>query len=140
MKATLAQTIKDLKGKKYAIDKNGKVLPLALVRPEKLPPFAVPLGLNITDKSNERVGSRRGNTGTPAGEGGRSAAPPKDSAAEAAAATTAGGDEKRKKKIVRVAGSRAIDESYFKASNTLATTLAGGYWYLRRQFLSGACT
>lgn len=85
-----------MKTKKYAIDASGKVIPLQPVRPESLPPYVVPLEASI--------GSPRNATGK----------------------STAGAQDKRKKKVLRVAGSRTIDEDLFRPSNTLATVLSSG--------------
>jgi hypothetical protein len=41
----------DLKGKNYVIDKEGRLLTVDPVRPESLPPFAVPLKTTISEKS-----------------------------------------------------------------------------------------
>jgi len=92
-----------MKTKKYAVDATGKVIPLQAVKPETLPPYSVPLNTKI---NSPREGAKA------------KAAAGKDGAA---------GEDKRKKKVIRVAGSRAIDDdSHFKASNTLATVLSSG--------------
>ena len=95
------------KGKKvpkFTIDKEGVLTKIVPVKAEGLPPFSVPLGLSISAarEVDKRPGSRP-STKTDADNG----------------------DSKRKKKVVKVVGARAIDESFFIASHTLATTLSG---------------
>lgn len=68
------------------------------MRAEALPPYVVPLETSIA--------SPRATTGR--------------------ASANAGMLDKRKKKVVRVAGSRSIDEELFRPSNTLATVLSTG--------------
>jgi hypothetical protein len=87
-----ALNAKDFKGKNYVIDKEGRLLTVDPVRPESLPPFAVPLKTTISEKSIDDGHLR----------------------------------VMKKKKVIRVAGSPALNDSYFTASSTLATTLAGG--------------
>jgi hypothetical protein len=90
-----------MKTKKYAVDASGKVIPLQAIKPETLPPYSVPLNTKINS--------------------------PRDGAKAKAAAGKESGEDKRKKKVIRVAGSRAIDDdAHFKASNTLATVLSSG--------------
>jgi hypothetical protein len=83
-----------LKGKKFVVDKEGKLLTVNPVRPESLPPFAVALRACISDKSHE----------------------------EPIAAVSVD----KRKKMIRVAGSPSVNDLYFKAATTLATSLAGG--------------
>jgi hypothetical protein len=53
-----ALNAKDFKGKNYVIDKEGRLLTVEPVRPESLPPFAVPLKTTISEKSIEDGNSR----------------------------------------------------------------------------------
>jgi hypothetical protein len=46
-----ALNAKDFKGKNYVIDKEGRLLTVDPVRPESLPPFAVPLKTTISERS-----------------------------------------------------------------------------------------
>jgi hypothetical protein len=101
LKEEIGKAQKSLKGKnvKFVIDKEGNLLTVDPVKPESLPPFAVPLGTNISEGSrdlDEGGGSRRSVSG--------------------------------KKAPLRVAGAPSVpaEDLYFKASNTLASTLAGG--------------
>jgi len=101
LQAGIEKQLAEMKIKKFAVDATGKVIPLQPVRPDTLPPFAVPLDTKIT--------SPRAGTGKKiANEG--------------------GGGDRRKKKVIRVAGSRTLDDddSLFVASNTLATVLSTG--------------
>jgi len=114
LEENITNAIKELKGKKFAVDQSGNVVPLAVVKPETLPPYAVSLDTKITQALSPRALKQQKEK-------------------EAAAAKEGGGKagvaagEKRKKKVIRVAGSRSIDEdSYFKASTSLAVSLASG--------------
>lgn len=90
----------EMKVKKFAVDASGKVVPLQPVKPEALPPYAIAADTKIT---SPRGASSKGK------------------------GVAAGDDGKRKKKIIRVAGSRTIeDDAHFKPSNTLATVLSSG--------------
>lgn len=99
MQETIKKAAKDLKGKKYIVDKDGNVLPMNPVNPDNLPPYSVSLGLNIASGS----GADDGSLGSRSSQG-----------------------VKKKKKVIRVAGSRTVDESLFKPEISLATTLSGG--------------
>ena len=81
---------------KFVIDKEGKLITVEPVRPESLPPFAVPLGPTI-GHGDESTGDKKGKRDP-------------------------------RKKSVRVAGALSVplEDLYFKAANTLASTLAGG--------------
>jgi hypothetical protein len=92
---------KDLKGGKFVLDKNGNIIPLHTMKPESLPPFA----LDVTPKIINGVRQ----------------APIKPPSRH-----EEGHSVSKKKKTVRVAGSRAMDTSFFTAANTLSTALAGG--------------
>lgn len=48
-----ALNAKEFKGKNYVIDKEGRLLTVDPVRPESLPPFAVPLKTTISERSIE---------------------------------------------------------------------------------------
>lgn len=108
---TMLKAKKDFKGKKFILDSAGKPLLLAPIKPEALPPYAIPLGLNITNGTAADLNRQRSASHGPGSH---------SSSSSDAAATT-----KRKKKTIRVAGSREVDESQFKASYSLASTLAG---------------
>ena len=101
LKEEIATAQKNIKAKnkgknvKFVIDKEGKLITVDPVRPEGLPPFAVPLGTNIAPEGvDENDGKRRG----------------------------------KGRKSIRVPGAVSVplEDLYFKAANTLATTLAGG--------------
>ena len=83
---------------KFAIDKDGKLITIDPVRPEGLPPFAVPLEASIgsLDDGDGKRGPR-----------------------------VRGGSPRRN---LRVPGSVAVprEDLYFQASHTLVSTLAGG--------------
>lgn len=99
MEKDIAKALTEFKGKKIVVDKDGKVIHLKPVKYENLPPFSLTLGLNIATPSEGTLGGRR-MEGVSAG--------------------------KKKKTVIRVAGSRAIDDILFQAANTLATTLSNG--------------
>jgi hypothetical protein len=101
LQESIKQAAKDLKGKKYIVDKDGNVLPLTPVNPDALPAYTLALGLNISTKANADDSSSVGSKASSLGS-------------------------KKKKRPVRVAGSRVVDESLFKPEISLATTLAGG--------------
>lgn len=94
IKEEIGNASKDLKGKKFVVDKEGRMQTVDPVRPESIPPFVVTLKSSVSDSSYEDVSLNVGVI--------------------------------KKKKIVRVAGSPALNETYFKAASTLATSLAGG--------------
>lgn len=56
----IGNAAKDLKGKKFVIDKEGRVLTLHPVRPENLPPFAVPLRACINENGRDEVSATSG--------------------------------------------------------------------------------
>lgn len=96
LKKEIAKATKDLKGKRYVLDADGKPITILNVKAEQLPPYAVPVGLNITTKQQhveEETHKEKNN---------------------------------KHKKVIRVAGSRDIDESFFTAVTSLASTLSGG--------------
>ena len=108
MEEQIRRAAGDLKGGKYTVDQNGNVIPLNPMKPESLPPFAMEVQPKIIN-------------GLPVPK----TKPPSRHAAEDPASSTTGAGRK-KKKTVRVAGSRAIDTSFFTPANTLSTALAGG--------------
>ena len=83
------------KGKKYTFDSSGQPIYINPVKAERLPPFAVAPGLNITSRQDD---------------GGPS---PSSSARN-----------KKGGKKIKVAGAREIDSSYFTATNDLASSMA----------------
>lgn len=109
------QAKKDLRGKKFVLDRYGKPVLVGSVNAEKLPPFSTPLGLNIKgngpdmDLDNMSTGSsvmdNRKNSHTSLGSKGQ--------------------DKPKKRQFVRVAGSRGVEESSFKPTLSLAVTLSG---------------
>ena len=94
LKLEIAKATKDLKGKKFVLDADGKPITILSVKAEQLPPYAVPVGLNITTKLRVEEETKEKNT--------------------------------KHKKVIRIAGSRDIDESFFTAVTSLASTLSGG--------------
>ena len=56
----IGNAAKDLKGKKFVIDKEGRLLTLHPVRPENLPPFAVPLKACVTENGRDEVSAING--------------------------------------------------------------------------------
>ena len=114
------QQVKDMKVKKYTIDRDGQVIPLAPVKPGSLPPYQVnpdtKVG-NYKDRSNtSRSGSRGGRSA-----GGATTAASNAESTQGADGTAADGKGKRK---IRVAGSRVVDAYTFLPSYTLADTLS----------------
>lgn len=87
---------KELKGKRFTLDVDGKPVPVVPVAPSNLPPFAYQLGLNITS-------------------GPQTNKPTKDKDPNI----------KKKKVRVRVAGSRDVEESFFVASASLSSSIDG---------------
>ena len=102
LKEEIATAQKNIKAKnkgknvKFVIDKEGKLITVDPVRPEGLPPFAMPINPNISPEGNDE-----NNDGKRRGKG---------------------------RKSIRVPGAVSVplEDLYFKAANTLATTLAGG--------------
>ena len=102
LKEEIATAQKNIKAKnkgknvKFVIDKEGKLITVDPVRPEGLPPFAMPINPNVNPEGNDE-----NNDGKRRGKG---------------------------KKTIRVPGAISVplEDLYFKAANTLATTLAGG--------------
>eukprot|EP01041_Mallomonas_annulata_P000561 gene561-1082_t len=86
---------KEMKGKKFTLDVDGKPVPVSQVEAARLPPFSYQLDLNITSGNTEPYTK------------------PKE------------GLPKKKKQRIRVAGSRDIDNTYFVPSSSLATSLSG---------------
>lgn len=90
---------KESKGKKVAFDAQGHPIYINSVKPDNLPPLAVPLGLNITDKNENNDVNINDDTG--------------------------GKGRNKKTKKIRVAGAPGVDSTYFTATTNLATSLAG---------------
>jgi hypothetical protein len=57
MEDNIRQTLKDSKKDKYCIDRDGNVLFIQPLRTEKLPPYTLPLGLNVFTKASKLVHS-----------------------------------------------------------------------------------
>lgn len=100
MKETLESGKKGIKGR-YAIDGEGKPIPIAGTKPEDLPRFSMDLAANITSFQHNDA----------------------DDAPIEAKLTNPEKKEKREKKV-RIAGSRVMEESYFVPSKSLATALS----------------
>jgi len=128
MQSSIDEQVKSLKGKKYTIDRDGQVIPLAPVKPTTLPPYQVNPDTKIGNykEKQSRAGSRNGRSATAQGQAQTAdslQAETPGSLAEAKEKAEKGGDGKGKRKI-RVAGSRAVDEYTFLPSYTLADTLS----------------
>jgi hypothetical protein len=98
-KEEIDKATKELKGKKFVLNSEGMPITIVNVKAENLPPYAVPVGLNISTK--------------------------RDLSSEGASAV----EETKsvpKKRTIRVAGSREIDDNFFTAVTSLASTLSGG--------------
>jgi hypothetical protein len=102
MQETLENGKKNFKGKKYAIDSDGKPIAISGTKPEDLPRFSMDLAANVTsfqhnDEDDIPIENKR---------------------SDSVDNKKAGG------KKVRIAGSRTMEESYFIPSKTLATALS----------------
>jgi hypothetical protein len=93
----LNKAAKAMGGKKFVLDRYGKPVVMGKVSTDTLPELSLSLELDAA-KLNQQNQQRRGSAGE-YGEGG--------------------------KRAVRVAGSRTLDDSNFKATTSLATTLSG---------------
>ncbi len=114
MQENIEQQVKDLKGKKYTIDRNGQVVQLTTVKPTSLPPYQVNPETKIANyKEKARAGSRGRTAGTAA-----------SNADSMQGETGTAAESKKGKRKIRVAGSRAVDEYTFLPSYTLADTLS----------------
>lgn len=120
MQTEIESQVKDLKGKKYSIDREGHVIPLAPVRSAALPPYQVVADTKVSNFDENKGDKGRSRKGT----GNASAAPPTASSVAGEPGTAAEG--KKGKRTVRVAGSRAVDEYTFLPSFTLSDTLSTG--------------
>ena len=110
----MEQAKKELRGKKFVLDRYGKPVVVGSVNAEKLAPFSTPVIPNIKgtgqdmdldnmSTGSQDVGRRKGSQ-----------------------ASMGSQDNKPKKKqFVRVAGSRGVEESSFKPTLSLAVTLSG---------------
>ena len=119
----IEEQVKELKGKKYTIDRDGQVIPLVPVKPASLPPYQVNPETKISNykEKQSRGGSRKGTaTATTPGTAADSV--------QTEAASTAADDKGKKggKRQVRVAGSRVVDAYTFLPSYTLSDTLSTG--------------
>ena len=97
MQEEIERATKEFKGKKFTLDVDGKPVQISPVVPDRLPPFAYQLGLNITSGPSE-PNTKQVKESLP----------------------------KKKKYKVRVVGSRDIEDSFFVASSSLVTSLSGG--------------
>lgn len=113
----MEQAKKELRGKKFVLDRYGKPVVLGNIAGDKLAPFTTPVGLNIKSAGGD-LDPDNMSTGSAASKG--SKGPRRDSAQD-------GKDKngQKKKHFVRVAGSRGVDESSFKPTLSLAVTLSG---------------
>ena len=116
MQKEIENQVKELKGKKYTVDRDGTVIPLAPVKSNALPPYQVAPDTKITnyEEKASRGGSRKGtaNASAPAGD--------------APGSAIAKNKQEKGKRLVRVAGSRTVDEYTFLPSYTLSDTLSAG--------------
>ena len=108
--------VQDLpKGKKYVIDREGHVIPLNPVKAGQLPPYQINPETKISNyKEPSTNRSSRG--------GSRDFVQTAGESVEAQPATA----KNAKKRVIRVAGSRQVDENLFMPSHTLADTLSTG--------------
>jgi hypothetical protein len=116
MQELMDQAKKDLRGKKFVLDRYGKPVVVGSSNAEKLPPFSTPLSLNIKNPGGAGLpSSTSNNNGNDGGDD------------DMSGAMGVGGGKKdgKKKQFVRVAGSRGVDESSFKPTLSLAVTLSG---------------
>jgi len=119
MQAEIENQVKELKGKKYSIDREGKVIPLVPVKSVALPPYQVAADTKVTN-FDERGGKDKSRKGT------ASSAPPTASSVAGEPGTATDDKVKKGKRTVRVAGSRVVDEYTFLPSYTLSDTLSTG--------------
>jgi hypothetical protein len=96
----LEKAKEDKKGRKVIVDKDNNVIAVKNVNPEALPPLASSPALSIYDGAVDSHKNSKAITD-------------KDKM-----------KQQRKKTGIRVAGSRRVEDMYFKASNDLATSLA----------------
>ena len=59
LQAEVEKAAKDLKGKKFVVDKYGNIIPLAPVKAEKLPPYAVPMTTKIQSEEDKLRNSKQ---------------------------------------------------------------------------------
>eukprot|EP00598_Pedospumella_elongata_P007694 CAMPEP_0184976798 /NCGR_PEP_ID=MMETSP1098-20130426/7695_1 /TAXON_ID=89044 /ORGANISM="Spumella elongata, Strain CCAP 955/1" /LENGTH=565 /DNA_ID=CAMNT_0027499735 /DNA_START=41 /DNA_END=1738 /DNA_ORIENTATION=+ len=110
----MEQAKKELRGKKFVLDRYGKPVVVGSVNAEKLAPFSTPVIPNIKgtgqdmDLDNMSTGSQ-------------------DVGRRKGSQTSMGSQDNKpkKKQFVRVAGSRGVEESSFKPTLSLAVTLSG---------------
>eukprot|EP01034_Spumella_vulgaris_P028988 gene28988-35953_t len=105
LQKTLEKASKELSGKKFVLDRYGKPVVIGKIKPESLPPFSQTLGLHVKSPpvaAEDDIENR-------------------DDLANEMVPT----DKKKPKKYIRVAGSRSVDESTFRPTTNLATTLSG---------------
>jgi hypothetical protein len=119
----IEEQVKELKGKKYTIDREGQVIPLVPVKAASLPPYQVNPETKISNykEKQSRSGARKS---TPSG--GQAPGTGVDSVLVEASSSAADPKKKKEKRQVRVAGSRVVDEYTFLPSYTLADTLSTG--------------
>lgn len=106
LQSQVDRAAKDLKGKKYIMDKDGNPILLNPVKGDNLPPFLMPVKMSVTN--------------VPTAEEKAAAA----AAAEKAAKKKKGGNKSKEGKKIRVAGSREVEAEYFVPSTSLTTVLA----------------
>lgn len=127
LQETMDKASKDLKGKKFVLDRYGKPVILGNVNIDKLVPFSTQLGLNIKSVENnefndldynskqqqlQQVKTNKNNNRN-------------DSLTSSQGDSKLGENHNKKKQFVRVAGSRGVEESSFKPTISLAVTLSG---------------
>jgi len=129
MQEQMEKASKELKGKKFTLDRYGKPVVIGVVNPEKLVPFSTKIVPSI--KSVE-AGEQNDIANATIATTSSSNAPITSKNVRSNSLTSNGTQQSldvkskdKKKQFVRVAGSRAVDESSFKPTLSLAVTLSG---------------
>jgi len=127
----MEKAAKELKGKKFSLDRYGKPVVIGAVNPEKLVPFSTKIVPSIksvevgeqNDATNATIATASISNPSPvAGKNARSNSLTSNGTQQSLDGN--GKSKDKKKQFVRVAGSRAVDESSFKPTLSLAVTLS----------------
>lgn len=118
----LNKASKDLRGKKFILDRYGQPIPIGSVDPKRLPALTTPLNLQVKEPTPSNASGRRTSNNSQ-----RPGTQHLDQQHQHQQHQQQQQQQQQQKKrqFVRVAGSRGVDEASFMPTLSLATTLSG---------------
>lgn len=136
MQEQIAKTAKDLRGKKFILDRYGQPIILGNVDPKRLPALTTAPNLQVKEGLSGPQGDVSSRSQSRGGHHGAKVSPRTQRIEEEQAAIAqmrqqhgqnppGANVDGKKRQFVRVAGSRGVDEASFLPTLSLATTLSG---------------